>query len=161
MLLLKPPYKRLHFINMLLSPNFCTFSDTEPFLHSYPIFSAFLNLNFLTKRTPKFKVPEILPGALSPNQIEPKSPKDLKLMLILIMKQVYTYMYFWKTMPTGDLISLTLILLAFSKSSQIGPSSSNHQNTTARWFSTSCSFCFRNKGKKYKRTRTCCLLKYC
>ncbi len=40
------------------------------------------------------------------------------------MKQVYTY--FWKTLPVGDLISLALISLTFSKSSQIGPSSSNH-----------------------------------
>ncbi len=79
MLPLKPPYNRLHFINILLSPNFCTFSDTEPFLHPYPIFSTFLNLTFLTKKTPKFKVPEILPGALSPTQIEPKEPKRSKL----------------------------------------------------------------------------------
>ncbi len=40
------------------------------------------------------------------------------------MKQVQTY--FWRTLPIGDLISLAPILLAFSKSSQIGPSSSNH-----------------------------------
>ncbi len=40
------------------------------------------------------------------------------------MKQVYTY--FWKTLPVGNLILLAPILLAFSKSSQIGPSSSNH-----------------------------------
>ncbi len=26
----------------------CTFSDTKPFLHPYPIFSSLLNLNFLT-----------------------------------------------------------------------------------------------------------------
>ena len=45
---LKPPYKKLYFINILLSPNICTFSDMEPFLHPYPIFSALLNLNFLT-----------------------------------------------------------------------------------------------------------------
>ncbi len=37
MLLLKAPYKRLHFINILLSPNICTFSDAELFLHPYAI----------------------------------------------------------------------------------------------------------------------------
>ncbi len=40
------------------------------------------------------------------------------------MKLLLTY--FWKRLPIGDLISLTRIALAFSKSSQIGPSSSNH-----------------------------------
>ncbi len=44
------------------------------------------------------------------------------------MKQVYTY--FWKTLPIGDLISLALILLAFSKSSQMGWSSSNQVNSS-------------------------------
>ncbi len=42
MLPLKPPYNILHFINILLSPNICTFWDTETFLHSHPIFSAVL-----------------------------------------------------------------------------------------------------------------------
>ncbi len=74
MLPLKPPYNRLHFINILLSPYICTFSDTEAFLHPYPIFSPLLNLNFLTWRTPKFKDPQILPGALFPTQMEPKEP---------------------------------------------------------------------------------------
>ncbi len=40
------------------------------------------------------------------------------------MKLLLTY--FWKRLPIGDLISLTPISLAFSKRSQIGPSSSNH-----------------------------------
>ncbi len=40
------------------------------------------------------------------------------------MKLLLTY--FWKRLPIGDLISLTPISLAFSKSSQIGQSSSNH-----------------------------------
>ncbi len=53
-----------------------------------------------------------------------KSPNDPKSILILTMKLLLTY--FWKRLPIGDLISLTLILLAFSKSSQIGPFSSNH-----------------------------------
>ncbi len=47
----------------------------EPFLHPYPIFSALLNLNFVTWRTLKFKVLQILPGTLSPTQNEPKEPK--------------------------------------------------------------------------------------
>ncbi len=40
------------------------------------------------------------------------------------MKQVYTH--FQKTLPTGDLIWLALIWLAFSKSSQIVQPTSNH-----------------------------------
>ncbi len=56
-----------------------------------------------------------------------KSQKDPKSILILTMKLLLTY--FWKRLPIGDLISLTPILLAFSKSSQIGPSSSNHLKT--------------------------------
>ncbi len=79
MLPLQPPYNRLHFISILLSPNFCAFSDMEPFLHLYPILSALLNLNFLTWRTLKFKVPKILPGTLSPTQIELKEPKRSKI----------------------------------------------------------------------------------
>ncbi len=75
MLPLKPPYNRPHFIHVLPSPNICTFSDKETFLHPYLIFSALLNLNLLTWRTPKFKVLQILPGALFPTQIEPKEPK--------------------------------------------------------------------------------------
>ncbi len=45
-----------------------TFSDMEPFLHPYPIISTLINLNYLTQRTPKFKVRKILPGTLpNPN----------------------------------------------------------------------------------------------
>ncbi len=57
-----------------------------------------------------------------------KSPNDPKSILILTMKLLLTF--FWKRLPIGDLISLTLISLAFSKSSQIRPSSSNHLKTT-------------------------------
>ncbi len=53
-----------------------------------------------------------------------KSPKDPKSILILTMKLLL--IYFWKTLPIGALISLAPISLAFFKSSQIGPSSSNH-----------------------------------
>ncbi len=67
---LKPPNKRQHFIKKLLSPFLFTFSDMKLFLHPFPIFSALLNLNFLTWNTPKLKVPKILPGTLSPTQIE-------------------------------------------------------------------------------------------
>ncbi len=83
---LKPTYNRLHSINLLLSPNVCTFSDTEPFLHSYCIFPTLLNLNFLTWRIPKFKVPKILPGTLSQTQIKLKEPKRSKIDLHLDQK---------------------------------------------------------------------------
>ncbi len=148
MLLLKPPYNILYFINILLSPNFYTFSDMEQFLYPYPIFSAFLNFNFLTKRTPKFKVPEILPGTLSQTHLNQKSPKDPKLILILTMKQVL-YTYFWKTLPVGDLIWLTPISLAFYKSSQIGPSSSNHLKSATQK---------QNLTKSFLRVTHCCVL---
>ncbi len=75
MLLVKPPYNILHFINILLSPNICTFWDTETFLHSHPIFSALPNLTFLTSQTQKFKFDKFLPCTLSPTQNEPKEPK--------------------------------------------------------------------------------------
>ncbi len=53
-----------------------------------------------------------------------KIPKDPKSILILTMKLLWTHI--WKTLPVSDLISLSLISIAFSKSSQISPSSSNH-----------------------------------
>ncbi len=59
-----------------------------------------------------------------------KSPKDPKSILILTMKLLQTY--FWKTLPIDALIWLALILLAFSKSSLIGPSSSNHLKITKK-----------------------------
>ncbi len=58
MLSLKPPHNGLHFIDILLSPNIYTFSDTEPFWCPHPIFSALLNLNFLTWRTKNSKFPK-------------------------------------------------------------------------------------------------------
>ena len=54
---------------------FCTFSDMEPFLHPYPIFSTLPNLNFLTSWTQKFQLYQFLPCALSPTQNKPKEPK--------------------------------------------------------------------------------------
>ncbi len=76
------------------------------------------------------------------------------------MKQVYSY--FWKTMPIGDLILLAPNSLTLSKSSQIGPSSSNHlkreRNTrrlffldgisiwNARWSNVSRVYAGRNKA---------------
>ncbi len=53
-----------------------------------------------------------------------KSPKDPEWILILTIKLLYTY--FWMTLPTGDLIWLAPIWLAFSKSSQIVQPTSNH-----------------------------------
>ncbi len=61
-----------------------------------------------------------------------KSPNDPKSILILTMKLLLTY--FWKRLPIDDLILLTPISLAFSKSSQIGPSSSNHLTTRQNRF---------------------------
>ncbi len=75
MLPLKLPYNILHFINILLSPNICTFWDTETFLHSHLIFSTLLNLTFLTWETQKLKFDKFLPCTLSPTQNEPKEPK--------------------------------------------------------------------------------------
>ncbi len=49
------------------------------FLHLHPIFSPLSNLNFLTWGTQKFKLPKILPGTLSPTQIEPKEPERSKI----------------------------------------------------------------------------------
>ncbi len=79
MLPLKPPYNTLHFVNILLSPNFCAFWDTETFLHSYPIFSALSNLTFLTSETQKYKFDKFLPCALSPTQNEPQEPKRFQI----------------------------------------------------------------------------------
>ena len=80
---------------------FHTFSDIELFLYLYSIFSALLNLN-LTPKNPKFKVPKILPGTLSLPKLNQKSPKDLKLILILTTKQAtclnnYTFCKFCDT----------------------------------------------------------------
>ncbi len=75
MLPLKSPYNILHFINILLSLNICTFCSVEIFLHSYPIFSALPKLTFFTWETQKFKFDKFLPHALSPTQNEPKEPK--------------------------------------------------------------------------------------
>ncbi len=76
-----------------------------------------------------------------------KSPKDPKSIFILTMKLLQTY--FWKRLPIGDLISLTPISLAFSKSSQIGPSSSNHLKSTGIFCKTDLlrdlQFCEQNR----------------
>ncbi len=71
----KPLYNRIHFINILLSPNICVFWDTETFLHSHSIFSILPNLTFLNSKTQKFKFDKFLPRTLSPTQNEPKEPK--------------------------------------------------------------------------------------
>ncbi len=127
MLPLKPPYNVLHFINILPSQKNCTFRDIDPFLDQYPIFSIHPNLNFLTSWTQKLKLHKFFPRALSLTQNEPKDPKSI---LILTMKQVYTY--FWKTLPIGDLIWLAVI----SKSSQIMQPTSNHLKRTfsCQWY---------------------------
>ncbi len=87
------------------------FWDTDPFLHPYPKFSALPNLNFLTWKIQKLELPKILPWTLSPSQIEPKSSKDPKLILVLTMKLLYKYI--WLTLPTGALIWVALIWVTF------------------------------------------------
>ncbi len=124
MLPLKPPYNILYFINILLSPNICTFWNTETFLHPHPIFSTLPNLNFLTSETQKFKFDKFLPHALSPTQNEPNEPKRSSSILILTMKLLYTY--FWKTLPVGALIWLIPIWLIWA---QIVQPTSNHQKS--------------------------------
>ncbi len=110
MLPLKPLYNRLHFIDLLLSPNVCTFSNMQPFLHLHTIFSTLLNLNFLTWRNPKFKVPKILPGALSWTQIEPNEPKRSKNDPYLDHETGVHRC----TLPVGALIWVALIWVTFS-----------------------------------------------
>ncbi len=78
MLPLKHPYI-LHFINILLSPNICTFWDTETFLHLYPTFSTLPNLTFVTSGTQKFKFDKLIPHSLSPSQNKPEKPKRSKI----------------------------------------------------------------------------------
>ncbi len=118
MLPLKPPYSILHFINILLSPNICTFWDTKTCLHPHLIFSTLPNLTFFTSEAQKFKFEKFLPHALSPTHNEPKEPKSI---LILTLKLMYTY--FWKMLPIGALIWLTLIWLIWV---QITQPTSNH-----------------------------------
>ena len=125
MLHLKPQYDILHFINILLSLNICTFWDTEIYLHPHPIFSALSNLNFLTSETQKFNFNKLLPHALSPTLMNQKSPKDPKLILILTIKLLCTY--FWKILLIGALIWLALIWLIWA---QIAQPTSNHLKST-------------------------------
>ena len=58
MLPLKPPYNRLYFVDILLSPNACTFPDTEPFSTSAPHIFCTSKFELLTKRTLKFQKPK-------------------------------------------------------------------------------------------------------
>ncbi len=123
---LKPPYNILHFINILLSPNICTFWDMEIFLHPHPIFLHFQIWTFWPQE-PKnsnlinsFLVPYPQP------KMNQKSPKDPKSILILTMKLLYTY--FWKMLPIGALIWLALIWLIWA---QIAQPTSNHLKTQA------------------------------
>ncbi len=56
---------------------------------------------------------------------EPKSPKDLKSILILTKELLYTY--FWKMLPVGALILLAPIWLIWA---QISQPTSNHLNSS-------------------------------
>ncbi len=122
------PIQYLHFINILPSQKICTCRDIDPFLHQHPYFLYFQiwtfwphepkNSNFTNSFLQHYPQPKL-------NQNCPKDPKSI---LILTMKLLYTY--FWKTLPTGDLIWLALIWLTFSKSSQIVQPTSNHLKTS-------------------------------
>ncbi len=79
------------------------------------------NLNFTNSFLEHYPQPKL-------NQ---NSSKDPKLILILTMKLVYTY--FWKSLLIGDLIWLTLTWLAFSNSSQIMQTTSNHLKKWHVW----------------------------
>ncbi len=72
MLPLKPPYNILHFINILLSPNICTFWDTDFFTFT-PHFFHTSKFDLFDLRN--LKIDKFLPHALSPTQNEPKEPK--------------------------------------------------------------------------------------
>ncbi len=89
--------------------------------------SILLNLNFLTWRTLKFKVLQILLGALSPTQNKPKEPKRSQInpyldyetgVHILLEDPAYR----WFDLAHTD-------LACFLKSSQIVQSTSNHLKT--------------------------------
>ncbi len=109
----QPPPQILHFINILLPPNakclyflrYGPISVSIPQFFSPSIFEQYLNFpkSFLIYY-PQLKL----------NQ---NSPKDPKLILFLTMKLLYTY--FWLTLPTGALIWVALIWVAFFKRSQI------------------------------------------
>ncbi len=107
-------YNILYFINILLSPNICTFWDTETFIHPHSIFSALSNLTFLTSETPKFKFDKFFPCALSPTQNEPKEPKRSQINPHLDYETAVHILL--KTLPIGALIWLTPIWLIEPKS---------------------------------------------
>ncbi len=61
-------YILLHFISTLLSPKTSTFWDMHQFVQACLKFSTPSNLNFLTKRTHKFKLHIFIPWDLSSTQ---------------------------------------------------------------------------------------------
>ncbi len=124
MLPLKPPYNILHFINILLSPNICTFWDTETFLHPHPIyFSHFQIWTFWPQKPKNSNLTNSFLAYYPQPKMNQKSPKDPKLILILTIKLLYTY--FWKMLPVGALIWLAPIWLIWA---QIAQPISNHPN---------------------------------
>ena len=70
-------------------------------------------------KTPKFELPKILIGTLSPTTIVPKQHKNLKLILVLTMTLLYTY--FWLTVP-----ACAFIWVPFFKRSLVAQPSSNY-----------------------------------
>ncbi len=89
MLLLKPPYNILHFINILLSPNICTFWDTETFLHSHPIFLHFQIWPFWPQKHKNSNLTNSFLVHCPQPKMNQKSPKGPKSILILTMKLLF------------------------------------------------------------------------
>ena len=137
MLLLKPLYNRLYFIDILLSPNIYTFSDIEIFPNPYPIFSILWNLNILTSQTKKFQLDKFLPYALSPTQSEPKEPKSSQINPHLNHETAVHMYTFGRCCLSGALIWLAPIWLAWA---QIAQPTSNHLKSSVLLFVISKRF---------------------
>ncbi len=125
MLLLKPPYNILHFINILLSPNICTFWDTETFNIHTPFFLHFQIWPFWPQKPKNSNLANSFLMHYPQPKMNQKSQNDPKSILILTMKLLYTY--FWKMLSVGALIWLALIWLIWA---QITQPTSNHLKTT-------------------------------
>ncbi len=116
MLLLKPQHSILHFINILLLSKICTFWDTN---HFYILTTNFQPHQIWLFRPEEPKNLNFSKSFLAHHpqpKLNLKRLKDPKLILILTMKQVYTYV--WQTLPLGALILVALISVAFSSALQ-------------------------------------------
>ncbi len=91
MLPLKLLYNILHFTNILLSQNICTFWDMEIFLHPHPISSALPNLTFWPQKPKNSNLTNSFLTHHPQPKMNQKSPKDPKSILILTIKLLCTY----------------------------------------------------------------------